>query len=104
MFFRLFCPRPPYAMKRDPQEVQDLSPIFNVEVYPSSSSSKTWSASPATVTASENCYESDVFTESVQAKKKRKRFNMNASTESELKVREKQTKTTIGQLSNNKRT
>ncbi|CAH1976795.1 unnamed protein product [Acanthoscelides obtectus] len=46
---------------------------FNVEVYPSSSSSKTWSASPATVTASENCYESDVFTESVQAKKKRKR-------------------------------
>ncbi|CAH1976794.1 unnamed protein product [Acanthoscelides obtectus] len=82
----------------------DLLPFFNVEVYPSSSSSKTWSASPATVTASENCYESDVFTESVQAKKKRKRFNMNASTESELKVREKQTKTTIGQLSNNKRT
>ncbi|CAH1976791.1 unnamed protein product [Acanthoscelides obtectus] len=64
----------------------DLLPFFNVEVYPSSSSSKTWSASPATVTASENCYESDVFTESVQAKKKRKRFNMNASTESELKL------------------
>ncbi|CAH2007652.1 unnamed protein product [Acanthoscelides obtectus] len=47
---------------------------FNVEDWPSSSSSNTWSASPATVTASENENESDVFTESVQAKKKRKRF------------------------------
>ncbi|CAH1982681.1 unnamed protein product [Acanthoscelides obtectus] len=46
---------------------------FNVEDWPSSSSSNTWSALPATVTASENGYESDVFTESVQAKKKRKR-------------------------------
>ncbi|CAH1976691.1 unnamed protein product [Acanthoscelides obtectus] len=48
-------------------------PFFNVKDWPSSSSSKIWSASPATVTASENGYESDVFTESVQAKKKTKR-------------------------------
>ncbi|CAH1979921.1 unnamed protein product [Acanthoscelides obtectus] len=49
------------------------------------------------------------FKNSIQTQKQfldmlNQRFNMNASTESELKLREKQTKTTIGQLSNNKRT